>query len=79
MIMAMRYDKTAVFIGGAGALVIMTLFSCIFGSVLPKFIPKVYTEILAMILFFYFGLRLLYEWRFGENQNDEKKEVELEM
>lgn len=79
MIMAMRYNKIAVLCGGAGALVLMTLISCIFGAFLPKLISKTYTEIAAMVLFFYFGLRLLYEWRFGDNESDEKKEVEEEM
>jgi hypothetical protein len=32
-----------------------------------------------MVLFFYFGGRLLYEYFYGQNFGDEKKEVELEM
>ena len=34
-IMAMRYNKMAVFLGAGGALVFMTLISCAFGFILP--------------------------------------------
>ncbi len=41
--MAMRYNKFHVWIGAVGALVIMTLLSCVFGAVVPTLIPVVYT------------------------------------
>lgn len=40
-IMSMRYNKTYVFFGAGGALVLMTFISCAFGAVLPTlFSPK---------------------------------------
>jgi putative Ca2+/H+ antiporter (TMEM165/GDT1 family) len=58
----MRYVKSAVFVGAAGALVFMTAISCAFGLILPKLLPKFYTGVIAMILFLFFGFKLLYEW-----------------
>lgn len=86
--MAMRYNKKAVFVGSAGALVLMTFISCVFGYIVPQLIPKTYTEFIAMILFFFFGIKLLYEWyslkfnffrKYGVEVHDEKNEVEEEM
>lgn len=56
----------------------MTFISCVFGLIATKLIPKVYTQILAMILFFFFGGKLLYDFKYGE-ESDEKEEVEEEM
>lgn len=61
MIMAMKYRKFIVFLGAYGALFVMTLVSAIFGKVLFSLIPKIYTDIIVTILFFYFGFKLLYE------------------
>ena len=61
MIMAMKYKKLIIFFGAYGALVVMTLVSAIFGKVLFSLIPKIYTDIIVTVLFFYFGFKLLYE------------------
>jgi putative Ca2+/H+ antiporter (TMEM165/GDT1 family) len=54
--MAMRYNKVHVFCGAASALVLMTLISCIFGAVVYTLLPILYTQLLAMVLFFFFGV-----------------------
>jgi putative Ca2+/H+ antiporter (TMEM165/GDT1 family) len=61
MIMAMKYKKLIVFFGAYGALAVMTIISAIFGKVLFSLIPKIYTDIIVTVLFFYFGFKLLYE------------------
>jgi len=61
MIMAMKYKKWVVFFGAYGALAVMTVISAIFGKVIFSLIPKLYTDIIVTILFFYFGFKLLYE------------------
>jgi putative Ca2+/H+ antiporter (TMEM165/GDT1 family) len=61
MIMAMKYKKLVVLLGAFGALALMTLLSALFGKVLFSLIPKIYTDIIVTILFFYFGLRMLYD------------------
>ena len=61
MIMAMKYKKLIVFFGAYGALAVMTVISAIFGKMIFSLIPKIYTDIIVTILFFYFGFKLLYE------------------
>mmetsp|Transcript_130279 Transcript_130279/g.324855 ORF Transcript_130279/g.324855 Transcript_130279/m.324855 type:complete len:234 (+) Transcript_130279:107-808(+) len=81
-LLAMRYDRRAVFLGAAGALVAMTALSVAMGVVLPSLLPKEYTHWAAVALFLYFGGKLLYEalamFRDGEGQgpSDELAEVE---
>jgi len=59
--MAMKYRKSIVFMGAFAALAVMTLLSAVCGKVVFSLIPKIYTDIIVTILFFYFGLKLLYE------------------
>jgi putative Ca2+/H+ antiporter (TMEM165/GDT1 family) len=60
MIMAMKYNKIVVFVGAFGALALMTILSAIGGKVVFSLIPKIYTDIIVTVLFFYFGLKLIY-------------------
>lgn len=60
-IMAMRYDRMFTFIGAIGALVLMTILSCGFGYVIPQLIPKRWTILLSAVLFFFFGVKMLWE------------------
>ena len=68
MIMAMKYNKIVVFFGAYGALAVMTLLSAIFGKTFFSLLPKIYTDIIVTILFFYFCLKLLYEAYTGEHE-----------
>ena len=61
MILAMKYNKLVVFIGSWGALVVMTVVSAVGGKVVFSVLPKLYTNILVTALFFYFGLKLIWE------------------
>lgn len=76
--MSMKYNRIAVLVGAGAALVIMTALSCAFGYILPQLIPKFYTQLIATILFFVFGFKLLYDWKYGEESHEEE-EVEVEM
>jgi len=58
--MAMKYNKIVVFVGAFGALALMTILSAIGGKVVFSLIPKIYTDIIVTVLFFYFGLKLIY-------------------
>ena len=50
------------------------------GLILPSFLPKSYTHVIAGVLFFYFGIKLIYDSRSMENKvSDELEEVEEEL
>mmetsp|Transcript_20829 Transcript_20829/g.45148 ORF Transcript_20829/g.45148 Transcript_20829/m.45148 type:complete len:229 (-) Transcript_20829:28-714(-) len=84
-LLAMRQDKRAVFVGAAGALVAMTILSAAMGLVLPTLLPKECTHWAAVILFVYFGGKLLLEAvkMFQEGEGDgpssELNDVEAEL
>lgn len=60
-LLAMRHDRLAVFAGAAGALAAMTALSAGIGLVLPSLLPRKYTHWAAVLLFVYFGIKLLFE------------------
>ena len=68
MIMAMKYNKIVVFIGAYGALAVMTVLSAVFGKIIFSFLPKIYTDILVTLLFFYFGLKLIYDAVYNDSE-----------
>lgn len=84
-ILAMRHERSVVFIGAIGALALMTVLSAIIGFALPSLLPKQYTHFAASILFVYFGVKLLseaYEMHrtgSGDGPSDELEEVESEL
>ena len=64
-----------------GALAVMHILSVLMGFALPSLLPKQYTHIASIILFLYFGCRLLkdaYEME-GGKPSDELLEVEEEL
>ena len=70
MIMAMRYNQTVVFIGAYGALAVMTVLSAVFGKVATSWLSPFVTNIIVSILFFYFGIKMIYDSR----QHDDSEE-----
>lgn len=80
-IMAMRYNRIAVFGGAILALVLMTGISTAFGWVVPRLIPPHITQIIVTVLFFFFGAKLLYDVYSddGKEENEEAAEVEAEL
>ena len=81
-IMAMRHSRSVVFTGAVGALGVMTALSAALGWAAPALISKEYTHYLAVGVFFFFGLRSLYEsliaWE-GGGMEEELKETEKEL
>ena len=67
MIMAMRYSQSVVFMGGYGALAVMTVLSAIFGKVATSWLSPFVTNIVVSILFFYFGIKMIYDSREHED------------
>jgi len=81
-VLAMRHDRSVIFIGAISALIIMTILSAGIGFALPSVLPRQYTHWAATILFVYFGFKLLNEAREmlqkgeGTGPSDELEEVE---
>eukprot|EP00811_Abedinium_folium_P003118 NODE_12869_length_1199_cov_1.935634.p1 GENE.NODE_12869_length_1199_cov_1.935634~~NODE_12869_length_1199_cov_1.935634.p1 ORF type:complete len:314 (-),score=117.53 NODE_12869_length_1199_cov_1.935634:209-1150(-) len=84
-ILAMRHSPVVVFLGAVAALAVMTVLGAIIGFALPVLLPRQYTHYAAMLLFLYFGLKLLKEGtemaRKGEGTgpSDELEEVEQQL
>jgi putative Ca2+/H+ antiporter (TMEM165/GDT1 family) len=73
--MAMKYNRVLIFLGAAGALLVMTILSVGIGFALPNLIPKQYTHYAAAALFFYFGVKLLMESREAPAESGEHSEL----
>jgi putative Ca2+/H+ antiporter (TMEM165/GDT1 family) len=60
VILSMRYPRHLVLIGVVGALAAMTVLSVAIGQVI-SFLPKAYIHYAVIVLFLFFGIKLLYE------------------
>lgn len=81
-LMAMRHPRVVVFSAAACALALMTVLSALLGHAVPTLIPKTVTKILAAVLFFVFGAKMLKEGKDmapDEGVGEEMKEVEMEL
>lgn len=81
-IMAMRHSRNIVFSAAMCALAIMTVLSAAIGLTLPTLLPPNITHYCAVVLFLYFGVKLLYDAYHMSDQveeNDELREVEDEL
>ncbi|CAD8111901.1 unnamed protein product [Paramecium sonneborni] len=80
-ILGMTYSMSLVFLGSYTAMVLMTLLSCFFGFILPQILNPTYTHIMACIMFFYFGQKLLREFLSSDHKenDDEEQEAVLEV
>lgn len=77
----MRHGRLVVYLGAMGALAVMHTLSVLMGFALPSLLPKKYTHAASILLFLYFGFRLLkdaYEME-GGKPSDELLEVEEEL
>jgi putative Ca2+/H+ antiporter (TMEM165/GDT1 family) len=77
-VMAMRHPRLIVYFGALGALAAMTVLSVVIGYALPLLLPKAYTHYASIIMFTFFGLKLLQEARELYSQKEHKKNEELE-
>jgi len=77
-VMPMRHPRLIVYVGALGALAAMTVLSAVIGYALPLLLPKIYTHYASIIMFTFFGLKLLQEARELYSQKEHKKNEELE-
>jgi putative Ca2+/H+ antiporter (TMEM165/GDT1 family) len=75
-ILAMKHGRVVVFAGAIGALALMTALSAAMGFALPNILPKVYTHYASIILFAFFGVKLLREVISGEADSGPSSELE---
>lgn len=79
-IMAMKHSRLVVFAAAFSSLAIMSVLSAFLGHVLPNLVPKQYTDVCAALLFLCFGVRMMYEgYYMDDNDNEEMMEVENEL
>ncbi|XP_062197509.1 GDT1-like protein 3 [Phragmites australis] len=75
-LMAMRHPKSIVLSGALSALYVMTVLSTGLGRIVPNLISRKHTNSAATVLYFFFGLRLLYiAWK-SDPKGSQKKEME---
>ena len=73
--MAMKHDRKLVFFSAMSALALMAILSAILGYSLPALLSKKYTQYLAIVLFIFFGIRMLMEAKeMSHNQAQEELE-----
>ena len=75
-LMAMRYPKLIVFTGAISALAAMTVLSALMGVIVPSVLSVRFTQMLAVVLFFGFGCKILYDTLFGEEDDGEDERAE---
>ncbi|XP_022645096.1 transmembrane protein 165-like isoform X2 [Varroa jacobsoni] len=73
-IMSMRHRRVIVFAGAISALIIMTVLSALMGS-LTQVIPREYTHYCSIVLFIFFGVKMLYE---ASRMSDDEGKEEFE-
>lgn len=80
-VMAMKHSRYVIFVGALSALALMTVLSAAFGFLLPNLLSRVYTHWASVILFAYFGGKLLKEGAEmeGGKPSEELEEVENEL
>ncbi|KAI8143701.1 hypothetical protein BJV82DRAFT_609111 [Fennellomyces sp. T-0311] len=79
-IMAMKHSRFVVFSAAFSSLALMSVLSAFLGHVVPNLIPKAYTDVLAALLFLFFGARMIYEgYHMEEDNQEEMTEVEEEL
>ncbi|KAL4498543.1 hypothetical protein ABPG72_019661 [Tetrahymena utriculariae] len=77
-ILSSKYNRFWVFIGSVGSMLIMTLISCLLGSLTEYFLPLIYVKLISSALFLIFGLKMLYEV-YTDTVDDEDDEAEEEI
>ena len=80
-VLSMKQDRRCIFGGAIAALIVMTILSTLMGLLLPQFLDRKYTHLLAGALFGYFGVKLVHDSRgMASNKvSEELDEVEEEL
>ncbi len=74
--MAMRNPRITIFGSAIAALALMTVLSAAMGLTLPNLLSPAYTRIASILLFCFFGVRLLYDAYHMDAADDKKEELE---
>lgn len=75
-IMAMRHNRVEVFASAIAALALMTVLSAAMGQTLPAILDPALTNYMAIGLFFFFGIKLLYDASQMDGTGDLKEELD---
>ena len=75
-IMAMKQSRTEVFLSAMTALILMTILSAAMGLTLPHLLDPKLTAVAATVLFFFFGVKLLYDAYRMDPHADSKEEID---
>eukprot|EP00906_Rhabdomonas_costata_P031117 RCo043975 len=81
-LMAMQYSPWVTFSGAMSALAVMTVLSTGMGHLVPNLIPPKVTNLVAVVLFAFFGLRMLreaYQHPSGHGADAESEELKEAM
>jgi putative Ca2+/H+ antiporter (TMEM165/GDT1 family) len=78
-VMAMKNARLTVFIGAISALGLMTILSTALGYAVPNLISRSYTRILAILLFGFFGIKMLWDAYKMDKDESELEEVTNEL
>jgi len=80
-LMAMKHSPLVVFVGAIAALSLMTVLSTAVGYSLPNLVNPIFTRYASIVLFLFFGVRMLIDASRmdGREGNDELAEVEAEL
>lgn len=78
-VMAMRNARLTVFLGAISALALMTVLSTALGYAVPNLISRSYTRILAILLFGFFGFKMLWDAYKMDADESELEEVSNEL
>jgi putative Ca2+/H+ antiporter (TMEM165/GDT1 family) len=71
-----KFNKVMLFIFSVIAMNIMNAVSVGIGAIFPLFLPKIVISFIVIFLFLGFGLKLLYNVVFYEEDTDEAQELE---
>jgi len=76
-ILSMKHSATVVFLGAIAALAVMTVLASGLGVLLPSMISQTVTHWICVVLFFVFGVKLIYDGYSsdGSGAQDEMQEV----
>lgn len=76
-LMAMRHPRLTVYIGAISALAAMTVLSALMGVIVPSLLSVYLTQMLAAVLFFVFGGKILFDELVRKKAEDEESEDEM--
>ena len=78
-VMAMKFNRYAVYIGASGALVVMTVLACLFGHLVNEILNPTIICLIAGWLFLFFGIKMIKDANNISQHEEEEKEAEDEV